>query len=95
MVPHHLRIGVGGVLRLDVDLGEALFVLGLTREGLHKDTLQQWAEVIGEVLVITRRPEVVDDVVSLLRDLYLECLEVPDVPVELQGVSDPVRQVWE
>jgi hypothetical protein len=94
MIEHDLGVFVGGVLRLNVDLGEPFFVLRLTLESGSEDVLEFDPEVWREVQVLSVRPEMVDDVVPLLRDLHLECPMLPDIPQEFEGVSDCARQAW-
>jgi len=91
MVQHHLGVHVGSVVRPHIHLREAIFVLGLPGEGTHEDRLQGGPEVLREVLLISRRPEVVDDVVAFFGDLYLEGLVLTDLPLELDGTKRRAR----
>ena len=86
MVQHQLRIRVGGVLRTNIDVREALLIPRLAAECLPEDALQQRGKGVRELPLPFRRPEMVDDVVPLVGDLDLEGVHLPDIPYELEGV---------
>jgi len=88
-----LGVLVGGVVRLDVHLREAVVVLRLPAEGVAERVLQLLTELGRELGELSRRPEVVDQVFALLREFDLERLEDPQIPVE-SGLSEinPARR---
>lgn len=90
MVEDDLAVAIGGVVRLDVYLGESLFILGLGLEGFLEHRLEDCPEGRVEVLSLSRRPEVVDDVRlrdgDLIRHLDLEVIVVVDCPLKSQRV---------
>lgn len=91
MVEDDLAVVPCGVVGLDVDLGEAVVVLGLVLERLHKNHVEQLPEGWVEVALLAGRPEVVDDVRlgggDLIGHLDLGVLVVEDLPLVPEWVS--------